>query len=243
MSNSLWAISSPLVREPVPFVTRCRSRTVANGDSIRFDVRRYARTSPAGRIRAARWSGIVRRSARRPAAHPGGAPGSGGCRGDAAGGLSPSSAAPGRGARCRPGRHVGVHREPVELLLAPQERELEVAVVLVARERAAAASSLSGSCSTPRDGLNVLRSADAGTATNTSIGISSTRAARIAIPTIISPNSSSDADATVCSMQAVPTEVAPAMRSYSTNAKGNFQFDCVISGWRDRPVLDWRLKK
>ena len=31
--------------------------------------------------------------------------------------------------------------------------------------------------------------------------------------------------------------------SYSTNAKGNFQFDRVISGWRDRPVLDLRLKK
>ena len=39
------------------------------------------------------------------------------------------------------------------------------------------------------------------------------------------------------------TEVAPAMRSYSTNAKGNFQFDRVIGGWRDRPVLDLRLKK
>ena len=38
-------------------------------------------------------------------------------------------------------------------------------------------------------------------------------------------------------------EVAPAMRSYSTNAKGNFQFDRVIGGWRDRPVLDLRLKK
>ena len=37
--------------------------------------------------------------------------------------------------------------------------------------------------------------------------------------------------------------IAPTMRSYSTNAKGNFQFDRVISGWRDRPVLDLRLKK
>ncbi len=34
------AISSPLVREPAPFVTRCRRRTVANTDSITFDVRR-----------------------------------------------------------------------------------------------------------------------------------------------------------------------------------------------------------
>ena len=38
--RSLKAISSPFVREPAPFVTRCRSRTVANGDSITFDVRR-----------------------------------------------------------------------------------------------------------------------------------------------------------------------------------------------------------
>ncbi len=39
------------------------------------------------------------------------------------------------------------------------------------------------------------------------------------------------------------TEVAPAMRSYSLNAKGNFQFDRVITGWRKRPVLDLRLKR
>ena len=38
-------------------------------------------------------------------------------------------------------------------------------------------------------------------------------------------------------------EVGPTVRSYSTNAKGNFQFDRVISGWRDRPVLDLRLKR
>ena len=38
-------------------------------------------------------------------------------------------------------------------------------------------------------------------------------------------------------------DVAPVMLSYSTNAKGNFQFDRVISGWRDRPVLDLRLKQ
>ena len=30
---------------------------------------------------------------------------------------------------------------------------------------------------------------------------------------------------------------------YSPNAKGNFQFDRMITGWRDRPVLDCRLKK
>jgi len=28
------------VREPAPFVTRCRARTVANGDSTTFDVRK-----------------------------------------------------------------------------------------------------------------------------------------------------------------------------------------------------------
>ena len=128
--------------------------------------------------------------------------------------------------------HVGVHREPVELLLAPQERELEVAVVLVARERAAAASSLSGSCSTPRDGLNVLRSANAGTATNTSIGISSTRVAWIAIPTIISPNGSSDADATVCSIQAVPNSKRPP----ASGSAGRQQSELVLAaGRRLRP--------
>ena len=37
--------------------------------------------------------------------------------------------------------------------------------------------------------------------------------------------------------------IAPAMQNYSTNAKGNFQFDRVITGWRNRPVLDLRLKK
>ena len=30
---------------------------------------------------------------------------------------------------------------------------------------------------------------------------------------------------------------------YSPNAKGNFQFDRMITGWRNRPVLDLRLKK
>ena len=33
------------------------------------------------------------------------------------------------------------------------------------------------------------------------------------------------------------------MFPYSTNAKGNFQFDRVINGWRNRPVLDLRLKR
>ena len=54
--------------------------------------------------------------------------------------------------------------------------------------------------------------------------------------------------AMLCGASPIPassgkTEVAPAMPSYSTNAKGNFQFDRVIGGWRDRPVLDLRLKK
>ena len=33
------------------------------------------------------------------------------------------------------------------------------------------------------------------------------------------------------------------MLSYALNAKGNFQFDRAITGWRNRPVLDLRLKK
>ena len=44
-------------------------------------------------------------------------------------------------------------------------------------------------------------------------------------------------------LEAVLGAVVPPMRSYSTNAKGNFQFDRVISGWRNRPVLDLRLKR
>ena len=40
MSRSLYAIRSPFVRDPAPLVTRWRSRTVANGGSITFDVRR-----------------------------------------------------------------------------------------------------------------------------------------------------------------------------------------------------------
>ena len=40
MSSSLYAISRPFVRDPAPLVTRCRNRTVANGDSITFVVRR-----------------------------------------------------------------------------------------------------------------------------------------------------------------------------------------------------------
>ena len=41
----------------------------------------------------------------------------------------------------------------------------------------------------------------------------------------------------------VPSWSSPIMLRYSTNAKGNFQFDRVISGWRDRPVVDLRLKQ
>jgi hypothetical protein len=32
-------------------------------------------------------------------------------------------------------------------------------------------------------------------------------------------------------------------RNYSPNAKGNFQFERVITGWRGTPLVDWRLKK
>ena len=45
MSSSLNAISSALVREPAPLVTRCRRRTVANVDSIAFVVRRCCQCS------------------------------------------------------------------------------------------------------------------------------------------------------------------------------------------------------
>ena len=45
MSSSLYAISRPFVREPAPLVTRCRNRTVANGDSITFVVRRCVQCS------------------------------------------------------------------------------------------------------------------------------------------------------------------------------------------------------
>jgi hypothetical protein len=32
-------------------------------------------------------------------------------------------------------------------------------------------------------------------------------------------------------------------RNYSPNAKGNFQFERVITGWRGTPLVDLRLKK
>ena len=54
ISSSLNAINRPFVREPVPFITRCRSRTVANGDSIRFDVRRCRQCSAKQSEKASR---------------------------------------------------------------------------------------------------------------------------------------------------------------------------------------------
>jgi hypothetical protein len=30
---------------------------------------------------------------------------------------------------------------------------------------------------------------------------------------------------------------------YSPNAKGNFQFDRIVTGWRSTPLLDYRRKK
>ena len=30
---------------------------------------------------------------------------------------------------------------------------------------------------------------------------------------------------------------------YSPNAKGNFQFERVVTGWRNTPILDLRLKE
>ena len=46
-----------------------------------------------------------------------------------------------------------------------------------------------------------------------------------------------------CRVRPRASGVDPTMRSYSANAKGNFQFDRVITGWRKRPALDWRLKR
>jgi hypothetical protein len=37
--------------------------------------------------------------------------------------------------------------------------------------------------------------------------------------------------------------VAEQGRDYAPNAKGNFQFDRVVAGWRDTPILDLRLKR
>jgi hypothetical protein len=45
MTNNLYAIKNPLVREPAPFVTRCRNRTVLNGDSTGLVVRRWIQCS------------------------------------------------------------------------------------------------------------------------------------------------------------------------------------------------------
>ena len=45
-SMSLNAIAIPAAREPGPVVTRCRSRTVAQVDSIGLVVRRWIQCSP-----------------------------------------------------------------------------------------------------------------------------------------------------------------------------------------------------
>ena len=50
MSRSLYAIKSPFVRDPAPFVTRWRSRTVANGDSITFEVLRCFHAYEGGAV-------------------------------------------------------------------------------------------------------------------------------------------------------------------------------------------------
>jgi len=45
------------------------------------------------------------------------------------------------------------------------------------------------------------------------------------------------------SVQLVKHKVTQQRRQHSTYAKGNFQFERVVRGWRTRPVLDLRLKK
>jgi hypothetical protein len=40
-----------------------------------------------------------------------------------------------------------------------------------------------------------------------------------------------------------PRNYTAGWRSHSTYAKGNFQFERVVAGWRTRAVLDLRLKK
>jgi hypothetical protein len=41
----------------------------------------------------------------------------------------------------------------------------------------------------------------------------------------------------------VQVDICQQRRCHSPNAKANFQFERVVRGWRDRPVLDLRLKK
>jgi hypothetical protein len=53
---------SPFIREPAPFVTRWRSRTVANGDSIALEVRRVEPATSA-------WENGWRRERRAFSAH------------------------------------------------------------------------------------------------------------------------------------------------------------------------------
>ena len=61
ISSSLNAMSNPFTREPAPLVTRCRSRTVAKGDSITLVVRRCCQCS-AGKSKKVSRSASHRRS-------------------------------------------------------------------------------------------------------------------------------------------------------------------------------------
>jgi hypothetical protein len=44
-------------------------------------------------------------------------------------------------------------------------------------------------------------------------------------------------------VQYIEHQVRQQRREHSPNAKANFQFERVVRGWRDAPVLDLRLKK
>ena len=41
----------------------------------------------------------------------------------------------------------------------------------------------------------------------------------------------------------VHIEIAQHDADYTLNAKGNFCFDRLIEGWRDTPLVDYRLKR
>jgi hypothetical protein len=43
--------------------------------------------------------------------------------------------------------------------------------------------------------------------------------------------------------KAPEVEVGEERRCHSPYAKGNFQFERVVTGWRATPILDLRLKK
>ena len=43
--------------------------------------------------------------------------------------------------------------------------------------------------------------------------------------------------------KAIECEIGEHRRDYAPYTKGNFQFERVVKGWRNTPILDLRLKK